>query len=112
MTYKKGQKVVCVDPSCKTFCRYPLKKGAIYTIDSQYQCECGSPQVALKEYQDVLNMHCGCSRISHRRQTYYEWRFMPLDIFTNFIAIPAVKSEDQEVTIEESTPGKENNPKE
>ena len=112
MTYKEGQKVVCVDPTCKTYCRYPLKKGAIYTIHGHYQCTCGSLQVALEEYQEVLNMHCGCSRISHRRQTYYEWRFMPLDLFTNFIAIPTVKSEDQEVTIEESASCEKNNPKE
>ena len=111
MIFEKTQKVVCINATCKTYCRYPLKKGAIYTISGLYQCECGSLQVALVEYPEVLNMHCGCSRVSERRQTYYEWRFMPLDLFTNFIAIPEEKSVEEELTIEDPASCKEDNPK-
>ena len=83
MKFKLGQKVLCVDdhfdygPSC-------LKKGSVYTIDGFYRCSCGSNQVTLVEIPDVLSMRCKCHQTSIRRQTYYNWRFVPLEYFEIF----------------------------
>jgi hypothetical protein len=89
MEFKTGQKVVCINPTCTRYCKYPLKKGAIYTVDGFYQCECGSRQVSISEKPAVLTMYCGCSRSANRRQTYYNWRFIPLELLTNFISLPS-----------------------
>ena len=112
MTYKIGQQVVCINATCNSYCgNRPLKKGRIYTIDGFYTCGCGSTQVSISERPEVLNMHCRCSHSSVRRQTYYEWRFMPLDLFNMFISMPDKKTEDLELIPVKSDPGKKENPK-
>jgi len=100
MIYKKDQQVVCINDSFTSYCRYPLTKGGIYTVHSLFQCECGSIQVTLLEYPEILNMRCGCSLSANRRQSYYEWRFMPLDLFNMFISMPEKKTEDLEYGID------------
>lgn len=112
MTFKIGQSVVCINATCNSYRgNGPLKKGRIYTIDGYYSCGCGSKQVSISERPEVLTMHCGCSHTSVRRQTYYEWRFMPLDLFINFISLPAKKTTEKESTLEEHAPNKKDNPK-
>jgi len=101
MQFEAGQKIVCINANWKGYCRYPLTKGAVYTVHSTYRCTCGSRQIALREYAAVLNVVCCCSQIITRRQTYYEWRFVPLDLFEEIIAIPKEKAEEKEVQIEQ-----------
>lgn len=102
MNYEAGQKVVCINATWKGYCRYPLKKGAVYTVHSNYRCTCGSRQIAFMEYADVLNVVCCCSQIISRRQTYYEWRFMPLDLFKEIMSMPEDKTEEKEVQLDQS----------
>ena len=89
MTFKEGQKVVCVDARSLGYCKYPLQKGKIYTVASNYSCACGSRQISIVEQPEVLTMLCGCYRTAVRRQSYYNWRFIPLDLLTNFISLPS-----------------------
>lgn len=79
MEFKEVQKVLCVNDHYRSYCRYPLKKESIYTIHGFYQCTCGSHQVTLMEIPDVVNMECRCHRTSIRKQSYYNWRFIPLE---------------------------------
>jgi len=99
MIFKNGQKVICVRGTSKANCNCSLRKGAVYTVESPYQCACGSHQVALKEIPEVLLMRCACSHTANRRQTYYNWRFIPLDLLTNFISAPEIKLEKAEIDI-------------
>jgi len=94
MNFKTGQKVVCINDQFRSYCAYPIKKGVIYTIDGFYMCACGSSQVTLAERPCTINMKCRCSRISNRRQSYYDWRFVPLELLENIIEFPSEKKEE------------------
>lgn len=85
MTFRTGQKVLCVNDYFRSFCAYPIRNGLIYTINGFYKCDCGSDQVTLIEIPWSINMGCECSRTSYRRQSYFNWRFLPLDYFEKFI---------------------------
>jgi hypothetical protein len=85
MNFKIGQKVVCILDYYNSYCRYPLKKGLIYTIEGFYKCPCGSQQVTLMESPGLTTMGCKCDQISFRRQSYYTWRFIPLVFFEEII---------------------------
>jgi hypothetical protein len=79
MKFNKGQQVVCIDPSYRNYCAFPLRKGGIYSIHGFYQCpSCGSRQVTLMEVPGTVTMGCRCTRTSFRRQSYYLERFVPL----------------------------------
>jgi hypothetical protein len=107
MTFKIGQKVVCINATCNSYRgNRPLQKGRVYTVDGNYTCGCGSKQVSITERPEVLIMHCGCSRRSVRRQTYYNWRFMPLDLLTKFISIPVKKYKEEELSNSAPEPGR------
>lgn len=96
MNFKTGQKVVCVNDSFISYCAYPIRKAVVYTVAGFYRCACGSNQVTLAERPCTINMICRCNRISNRRQSYYDWRFMPLDFLDNIIELPAVNKETKE----------------
>ncbi len=81
MPLKKGQKVVCINNSNRSFCRYPLRKGSIYTIHGFYKCPCGSRQVTLTEIPASTIMGCSCHRTSLRMHSYFSWRFKPLEYY-------------------------------
>ncbi len=85
MNFKTGQKVLCVNDYFGSYCAYPIRKGLIYTIHGFYKCDCGSDQITLKEIPGSIIMGCRCFRTSFRRQSYFTWRFMPLDYFEKFI---------------------------
>ena len=92
MEFKLGQKVLCVNNHFNHG-QSRLKKGSVYTIHGFYQCACRSRQVTLFEIPDVTNMGCKCHRTSVRRQSYYNWRFIPLEYFEKFMAISSKKKE-------------------
>ena len=113
MNFRTGQKVVCVNDHFVRYCSYPIKKGVIYTIDGFYKCRCGSYQLTLRERSVFIDMICKCNRISYRRQSYYSWRFIPLDLFDNIIDLENNKFPD-EIIVRKPEPGKEvinNNPR-
>ena len=83
MKFKIGQKVLCVDDHFN-YGQSRLTQGSIYTIIGFYLCPCGSNQVTLLEIPDVLSMRCKCHHTSIRKQTYYNWRFVPLEYFEKF----------------------------
>ncbi len=91
MNFHKGQKVLCVNDRFIIYCSYPVKKGKVYTIHDFYTCDCGSKQVTLTEKPYVDQMKCGCGRIEERRQSYYNWRFVPLEYFEKFIGWLEIK---------------------
>ncbi len=93
MNFRVGQKVLCVNDKYGTYCAYPLKKGSVYTIHGFYKCPCGSQQVTLMEITGIINMGCRCDRTSTRRQSYFNWRFIPLEYFENLISISSHKEE-------------------
>jgi hypothetical protein len=97
MMFQIGQKVLCINDHFRTYCRYPLKTGSIYTIHGFYQCPCGSDQVTLLEIPGVVRMGCRCNRTSTRRQSYYRWRFIPLAYFE----IDKEESSDEKEVLEE-----------
>ncbi len=107
MDFKTGQKVVCVNDHFRSYCPYPVKKGLTYTIDGFFLCPCGSRQVTLKEKPFSLEMRCGCGRISYRRQSYYSWRFIPIDLLTNFLHLTDKKLFPAEIQKENSELKKE-----
>lgn len=78
MKFELGQKVLCVDDHFN-YGPSRLKKGLIYTIDGFYLCPCGSHQVTVVEIPDIISMGCKCHRTLIRRQSYYNWRFVPLE---------------------------------
>ena len=82
MKFTIGQKIVCVNARYNSFCAFPLKKGEIYTVSGFYKCECGSDQLFLQETLRVILMACSCHRTSTRRQSYYNWRFRPLQYYS------------------------------
>lgn len=84
MKFEVGQKVLCINDHF-SYCKYPLKRGTIYTIHGFYQCACGSHQITLMEIPYAVNMGCRCDRTSFRRQSYYHWRFLPLEYFEESI---------------------------
>ena len=105
MKLKTGQKVLCVNDHYNSYCKYPLIKGSIYTIHGLYQCHCGSPQVTLKEFPDEVNMKYKCPRTSERRQSYYNWRFIPLEYFEKFVKQSSEISESLgEINIQNGLP--------
>jgi hypothetical protein len=96
MMFQVGQKVLCINDHF-SYCRYPLKEGLVYTIHGFYQCACGSHQVTLIEIPYTVNMGCRCHMSSIRRQSYYIWRFVPLEYFEEY----ADSSSDIEEVLEE-----------
>ena len=99
MNFKTGQKVLCVNDHFRTFCASPVKKGVVYTIDGFYRCPCGSGQVTLQERASMIDMICKCSRLSYRRQSYYSWRFIPVELFDNFIDLSDKKKIPEEIVV-------------
>jgi hypothetical protein len=93
MNFNTGQKVLCVNDHFGSYCAYAIRKGLIYTIHGFYKCDCGSDQVTLKEVPVFINMGCRCFRTSYRRQSYFSWRFMPLDYFEKFIDLSSDMNE-------------------
>ena len=85
MKFHRGQKVLCVNDRFRSYCSYPVIKGVVYTISDLYACDCGSSQVTLFEKPFMSTMKCGCGRVAERRQSYYSWRFIPLEYFEKFI---------------------------
>ena len=101
MNFRVGQKVVCINDSYRSYCAYPLKKGAIYTIYGFYTCDCGSHQVFLDEIPGVVWMGCRCDRIFLRRQSYYSNRFRPLKYYTIFkVLFEGIKETPHKTDIE------------
>ena len=78
MNFQILQKVLCINNDFN-YGPSHLIKGSVYTIDGFYLCPCGSHQVTLLEIQDITNMRFKCDRTRLRRQSYYNWRFIPLD---------------------------------
>jgi hypothetical protein len=103
MNFRTGQKVICVNDQFKRYCAYPIKKGVIYTIDGFYKCPCGSEQVTLREKNAFIDMICKCDRLSYRRQSFYSWRFIPLEMLENFISLSDKKKDPERIP--EQTPG-------
>jgi hypothetical protein len=89
------------------YCAYPVKKGLVYTIDGFYKCPCGSDQVTLKERASTIEMICKCRRLSYRRQSYYSWRFIPEELFYNFIDLSAKKKIPEKIIVQKTEPEKE-----
>jgi hypothetical protein len=87
---------MCVNNHFRSYCAYPIRKGVVYTIDGFYKCACGSNQVTLVEKPSAIDMNCRCNRISYRRQSYYEWRFIPFEYFENIIEFSSDKKEKLE----------------
>ncbi len=85
MNYRPGQRLVCVNDRFSSYCSHPIIKGTVYTVHENYRCACGSKQVTLFERPYINDMRCGCGRIANRRQSYYNWRFLPFDYFEQFI---------------------------
>jgi hypothetical protein len=100
MNFKEGQKVYCVIGSYNSYCIHPVNKGSIYTIHGRYTCPCGSSQVTLKEFPEATNMGCRCDRTSVRRQTFYSWRFIPLDLMEDIVALSSEKENNKFVNNE------------
>jgi hypothetical protein len=98
MKFESGQKVICINDHYESYSRYPVKKGTVYTIYSNYVCPCGSRQVTLNEYPGRTLMGCRCHRTSRRRSSYYSWRFMPLDLLHNMLEMSSEKTEVVEKT--------------
>ena len=108
MNFRAGQKVLCVNDHYTSYCAYPLKKGSVYTIDGFYRCSCGSSQVTLMEIPEVTNMGCRCHLTSVRRQSYFTWRFIPLEYFEKLIDVSQDKKEvPVEIDVEEMKQQKE-----
>jgi hypothetical protein len=93
MEFKPGQRVICVNDQYRSYSRYPVTKGMVYTIHSNYQCPCGSRQVTLMEFPGRTPMGCRCPRTSNRRPSYYNWRFIPLDLYLNIMSLTSDISE-------------------
>lgn len=85
MNFRTGQRVLCINDKYRTYCRYPLKKGLVYTVDGFYRCSCGSLQIMLAEIPGVTNMGCRCNRTTVRRQSYFVWRFIPMEYFEGYL---------------------------
>jgi len=92
MNFKTGQKVLCVNDHFRTYCAFPVVKGTVYTISGTFKCECGSSQVILKERPLKIDMNCRCGFFSFRRQSFYDWRFIPLTYFERFISLSDINS--------------------
>ena len=93
MSFEAGQKVMCVNDHYKSYSRYPVNKGTIYTIHGHYRCPCGSRQVTLEEFPGETLMGCRCPRTNNRRSSYYDWRFIPLDLFDSIVELSSEKIE-------------------
>ena len=95
MKFYPGQKVLCVNDYFFPRCAYPIRKGSVYTISGFYKCVCGSDQVTLTGIpDDAILMGCRCGRTSMRPQTYYSWRFIPIEYFEAFIGFSEVNKEE------------------
>ena len=92
MNFKPGQKVLCVNDHFRTYCTFPVVKGTVYTISGTYTCACGSSQVILKERPLKIDMNCRCGFVSCRRQSFYDWRFIPIEYFERFIGFSDINS--------------------
>lgn len=86
MNFRVGQRVLCINDRYRSYCRFPLKKGSVYTVNGFYTCACGSLQVTLSEIKGETNMGCRCHRTSVRRQSFFIWRFIPMEYFEAFIS--------------------------
>lgn len=86
MNFKAGQKVLCILDQYNSYCKFPLKRGSVYTVNGFYKCACGSLQITLAEITGVTKMGCRCHRTSVRRQSYFIWRFIPMEYFEAFIS--------------------------
>lgn len=93
MKFEFGQKVVCINNHFN-YGQSRLKKGYIYTIEGFYICPCGSNQVTLVEIPDIISMRCKCHRTLIRRQSYYNWRFVPLEFSEIAFELPSEISEE------------------
>lgn len=102
-----GQRLLCVNDHFNSYCAYPVKKGLVYTIDGFYKCPCGSDQVTLEERKAMIDMICKCNRLSYRRQSYYSWRFIPLELFDNFIYLSYKEKTPEENIVQKPESGKE-----
>ena len=100
MRFYIGQKVLCVNERFGSYCSHPVKKGLVYTIHGFYKCGCGSDQVTLFERPYINSMKCGCGRLATRRQSYYNWRFIPLQYFEKFIGWAEKETTNNKVTAE------------
>jgi hypothetical protein len=95
MKFYSGQKVLCVNDHFNPPCAYMIRKGSEYIIRGFYKCTCGSDQVTLVGIPDnPISMICRCGRISTRPQTYYSWRFIPIEYFESFICNSSEKQEE------------------
>ncbi len=98
MNFEAGQKVMCVNDHYKSYSRYPVTKGTVYTIHGHYHCPCGSHQVTLLEFPDRTLMGCRCPREVSRRSSYYNWRFIPLDLYYSIMELTTEEIEVIEQT--------------
>jgi hypothetical protein len=112
MKFQRGQKVVCINDRFSSYCSHPVIKGRVYTIQGSYRCVCGSNQVTLFEKPYNTYMKCGCGRVSERRQSYYNWRFLPLEYFENYVSLSSKKNIPEELIagIETILQGQKKNP--
>ena len=89
MSYKIGQKVLCVDDRFDRQPVYAVKIGEVYTIKGFYNCpSCGSLQFILFEFPLHTLMGCKCGHTMDRRQSFYAWRFVPLEDQENTAEVP------------------------
>lgn len=81
MKFRKGQMVRCVNDGFNN--RPPAYKvtiGAVYTVEDTYQCPvCNSEQNILFEFPLHTSMGCRCPNTTYMRQTFYAWRFEPVE---------------------------------
>lgn len=88
-----GDKVVCKYPKRSFSCPNPLVKGEIYTVAGIYVCQCSSVQICLEEADYDISMICKCGREEWRRQSYYAWRFQPLQYYNTYNEVFKSKKE-------------------
>ncbi|MBN1132133.1 MAG: hypothetical protein JXR52_08660 [Bacteroidales bacterium] len=80
MNFRTGQKVICVNDRFNRKPVHAVKAGEIYYINGFYSCpSCQSLQFSLFEFPFYTLMGCKCGLTLERRQTFYAWRFVPLD---------------------------------
>jgi len=89
MSYRIGQKLLCIDDRFDHRPTHAVKAGEVYTLTGFYYCPaCQSPQFTLSEFPFTTRMRCGCGHTRERRQTFYAWRFVPLEEQENVAEVP------------------------
>ena len=82
MSFKIGDRVVCVDVSTiipNTVVLY-IKKDHAYVISGITKCDCGSIKFSLEGInQPMLFQICSNCRVPHKTRLYSSWRFRKLD---------------------------------